>query len=74
MRETALLFAVLVSSALLLAACGGKDRTNQTTVTTVYNTTVGEELTELQAAYASGAINEREYEQQRRAILERNRS
>lgn len=49
-----------------LAACGGGGADSSTTLTT---TTVGQQLTDLKKALDAGAINQDEYERQRRKIL-----
>jgi hypothetical protein len=63
----ALILAAALSSALMLAGCGGGGADS-----TVHNTTVskGQALIDLKKAYDSGAISEREYEKQREMILD----
>lgn len=60
-----LIIGMILSS--LLAACGGGGADS-----TVHNTTVskGQALIDLKKAYDSGAISEREYENQREKILD----
>lgn len=65
--NTKAFFAVILSS-LLLAACGGGGARTSNEISTV---TRGQELLDLKKAFDAGAINEREYEAQRRLILER---
>lgn len=60
---------VLAFSFSLLVACGGGgSRTVQNTNTT----TKGQELIDLKKAYDSDIINEREYNNQREQILDKN--
>ena len=67
MLVRALVMSVALSSALMLAGCGGGGADS-----TVHNTTVskGQALIDLKKAYDSGAISEREYEKQREKILD----
>lgn len=57
-----------ILSAAGLAACGGGGAS-----TAISTTTVGQELSDLQRAYESGALSTDEYQQQREDILERDR-
>ena len=59
------LAAVLLAT---LSACGGGGAKVSTQTTT---TTVGQELQDLDEAYAKGLISEREYKKQREKVLER---
>ncbi len=70
MRLRYLVCPFVLSLGLAVAGCGGggADTKNQNEVRT---TTTGQELTDLQKAYASGAITQEEYEKQREKILER---
>ncbi len=65
MKKLASVAAMMVL-ALGLSACGGGGADSSTSVTT---TTVGQQLTDLKKALDAGAINESEYERQRRKIL-----
>ena len=67
MLARALIMAIALSSALLLAGCGGGGADS-----TVNNTTVskGQALIDLQKAYQAGAMTEREYNKERERILE----
>lgn len=69
-KNSAAFLAVLALSFLLLAACGGggsRPVQNTTTMTT----TKGGELLDLKKAFDEGIISEREYDRQRKIILER---
>lgn len=62
----------LALSCLLIGACGGIDggsRSVQNTTTTT--TTKGGELLDLKKAFDEGIITQREYDKQRKVILER---
>ncbi len=67
MLVRASIIAMALSSALMLAGCGGGGADS-----TVNNTTVskGQALIDLKKAYDAGAISEREYEKQREKILD----
>jgi len=67
MLGRALIMGLALSSALMLAGCGGGGADS-----TVNNTTVskGQALIDLKKAYDAGAISEREYEKQREKILD----
>ena len=67
MLGRALIMGIALSSALMLAGCGGGGADS-----TVNNTTVskGQALIDLKKAYDAGAISEREYEKQREKILD----
>lgn len=65
---------IAIVMALVLATsvsgCGRRSRATATTQTEVKTTTTGQELMDLKKAYDSGAITEKEYERQRKKILE----
>lgn len=67
MLGRALIMGIALSSALMLAGCGGGGADS-----TVNNTTVskGQALIDLKKAYDSGALSQREYEKQREKILD----
>jgi len=67
MLVRALIMGAALSSALMLAGCGGGGADS-----TVHNTTIskGQALIDLKKAYDSGAMSEREYEKQREKILD----
>ena len=58
----------LAALALALPACGGGGAKTQVSQSSA---TMGQELTDLQAARASGAITDREYERARKDILKK---
>jgi hypothetical protein len=66
MKHPIILAAIL--SSLTLVACGGGGARTTNEITSV---TRGQELLDLKKAFDAGALSEREYEQQRRQILER---
>lgn len=69
-QKSLTILCVLALSCLLLAACGGggsRPVQNTTTMTT----TKGGELMDLKKAFDEGIISEREYDKQRKIILER---
>lgn len=64
-----LILACLVGTSLLtLNACVGR-RAKAEVATTVKTTTVGQELTDLQAALDSGVIDQKEYDKKKKQIL-----
>ena len=65
-RECLTLLAVLAVCASI-GACGG----SRTTIEPAHSQTMGQELLDLQAAYKSGAMSERDYEKAKHRILER---
>jgi uncharacterized membrane protein len=60
------LIGLLGVTTVALSACGGGRTSNENTMKT---TTVGQELTDLQAAYDNGIITEKEYEKKKKEIL-----
>jgi PBP1b-binding outer membrane lipoprotein LpoB len=54
---------------LALAGCCGGGTTTTTVEKPTYNTTVGEQMIDLQKAYESGAISEAEYKKAKENIL-----
>lgn len=69
MTRKVLLHGAMVASFLALSACGGTQTGGRAVLTTGVESSIGEELTELQAAYAAGTISDTEYDRRRRAIL-----
>ena len=61
-------YTMILSSVVLLSACGGGDSDNSLQATTVSR---GQELIDLQKAYESGAISEKEYKDQKEQILDK---
>ena len=61
------LVAIGLAVSLLLTGCGGGGAKTQNVVTTKSK---GEQLSDLQQAYESGALTRPEYERQRKKILE----
>ncbi len=66
--KTLPLVVLLMVTLFLISGCGGGGAKNYNIS---YSTTIGEELSDLQHAYQSGAIDHEEYEEQRKKILER---
>jgi hypothetical protein len=66
-RLYTVLVAMCLAIALPLAGCGGGGAKTENVVTTKSK---GEQLTDLQKAYANGALTPQEYERQRKKILE----
>ena len=66
------IIAVMVAIVLVtsVSGCGRRARATSTTQTEIRSTTTGQELMDLQKAYESGAITEKEYQRQREKILE----
>ena len=64
---------LIVSGAGLAGCCGspGEGGKGGTAEVTVKKHTTGKELIDLQKAHESGAIDDKEYEKQKEAILER---
>ena len=66
-RLSAACVALVLAVSLLLSSCGGGGAKTENVVTTKSK---GEQLSDLQKAYASGAMTPQEYERQRKKILE----
>jgi hypothetical protein len=64
-RMTAITLAVVIFAAVLMNGCGG------TNVQQAPQTTLGQELLDLEKAYTSGIISESEYKRLRKDILNR---
>ncbi len=62
------LAALALALPLTLTACGGGGAKTEVSQSSA---TLGQELTDLQAAHASGAITDKEYARARKDILER---
>lgn len=62
-----LLAALVVATSFAVASCGSRSKTT----TNVSTTTTGQELSDLKAAYESGAMTAEEYENKRQEILKR---
>ena len=63
---------VMVAAGALIGGCccpGGGSSTTKTE-TTINTTTTGQQLIDLQKAYESGAISEKEYNKQKQEILD----
>lgn len=54
-----------------VSGCGRRAKATVESQTDIRTTTTGQELMDLQKAYESGAMTEKEYQQQRKKILER---
>ncbi len=61
------LFIIALSTALLVA-CGGGGATVENTTT---NTTMGQELMDLDASYKKGLLTEKEYQRAKKNIMNR---
>ena len=59
---------LLLCSVLLLSACGGGGADVQTTT---HNTTMGQELMDLDNSYKQGIITEKEYKKAKEKIMNR---
>ncbi len=67
MKTVAKSFMILALMGMTLSACGnGGNTTNN-----VSTTTLGQELADLDKAYAGGLLTEKEYEDQRKALLKK---
>ena len=66
-RLLAVCVALGLAVSLLLSSCGGGGAKTENVVTTKSK---GEQLSDLQKAYNSGALSRDEYEKQRKKILE----
>ena len=62
------ILAAMIAIGTAFASCGGGGAKVQTQATT---TTVGQELTDLKAAYDKGIINQDEYERLRKKVMKR---
>lgn len=69
MTRTVLRVMLFAAMGAGLLACGSTTPGGQTVGVTGSSSSVGDALTQLQAAYAAGTISESEYDQRRRAIL-----
>ena len=65
MSRKVLAIAAAVFIATAVSACGGSD----TTIKQAPSTTTGQQLIDLQKALESGAISKKEYDQQKKKIL-----
>ncbi len=59
------LLPVLVSTALLLSACGSTEVVQPT-----LNVTIGQQLIDLKAAFDAGAMTQSEYDKQRKKLID----
>ena len=64
----ALVFALLIAATLSINGCGGGGADIKANT---YNTTLGQELQDLQTAYNKGIISEKEYDQAREALIKK---
>ena len=62
------MFRIILTALMILSltACGGAD-----VQTTTHNTTMGQELMDLNSSYKQGIITEKEYENAKELIMER---
>ena len=65
-----LILSLLIISGAALAGCCGSPGEGGKAEVNVKKHTTGQELIDLQKAHESGAINDKEYEKQKEAILE----
>jgi hypothetical protein len=66
-------FVVLLAGALLGGCCCPGGGGSAKTETTINTTTTGQQLIDLQKAYESGAISEKEYNKQKQDILDKSK-
>jgi len=66
--KTSKLLVLAFVSAIMLTGCGGGGAKVQTTTT---NTTMGQELMDLDASYKQGLITEKEYDKAKKSIMKR---
>jgi uncharacterized membrane protein len=62
---------VMLALVVSLAGCCGGSKTVEQTPVNVQTQTTGEQLTDLQKAYESGAINEQQYNKMKQDIIEK---
>jgi hypothetical protein len=72
MKSVAISLVTVTAMVVFLGACCGGGTTNvEVPKSTVITTTTGEQLTDLQKAYESGAITKEEYEKMRKDIIDK---
>ncbi len=69
----AVLVAMITGALLGGCCCGGGGGSTTKNETTINSTTTGQQLIDLQKAYESGAISEKEYNKQKQQILEKSK-
>ena len=62
---------VMLALVASVAGCCGGSKTVEQTPVNVQTKTTGEQLTDLQKAYESGAINEQQYNKMKQDIIEK---
>lgn len=72
-RSRAVSLAIVVALGMTLAGCcgGGGKTVVQDSAPTIETKSAGEQLMDLQKAHESGAINDKEYEKMRQAIIDK---
>ena len=66
--NTAAKLLIVLSATAMLTACGGVDTAGRSEIST---TTTGQQLIDLKKALDAGAINQSEYDTQRKKILDK---
>ena len=72
MKSIGISLVTVTAMVVLLGACCGGGTTNvEVPKSTVVTTTTGQQLTDLQKAYESGAITKEEYDKMRKDIIDK---